>query len=333
MSSRLHSADVLVIGAGVIGLSTALELLRAGLRVTVLERGAVGPGGASWAGGGILAPLEPNIDAGLRPLLRDSLAGYAAWCAELQADSGTDPEYLVSGLRVVAPGDAQAWSVFAADCGLEIQSGQAPDLLRLPGIAQVRSPRLLRALAQAVRHRGGVIEEGVDVHGLLGQARVDGVMTGAGARHAQSIVLAAGAWSGKLSAQARVRPVRGEMLLLESVEGELQEIVLRDGHYLIPRRGGGVVAGSTIEDIGFEHATSAVGRTRILDAVLQMMPALASRPVIAHWSGLRPGAEPVPQIGAVEGRPGLFLNCGHYRLGITLAPGSARVAAQAILSR
>jgi glycine oxidase len=216
MSSSSRSADVLVIGAGVIGLSTALELLRAGLHVTVLERGAVGPGGASWAGGGILAPLEPNVDPSLRPLLRDSLAGYAAWCDGLHEDSGIDPQYLVSGLRVMAPGDANAWRALAADCALELIEAPAPNLVSLPTIAQVRSPRLLRALAQAVRKCGGVIEEGASVQGLLGSARVEGVMTDRGSWSAQAVVLAAGAWSGLLAVQAHVRPVRGEMLLLEA---------------------------------------------------------------------------------------------------------------------
>lgn len=333
MIPSTRSADVIVIGAGVIGLSTAFELLRAGLRVTVLERGAVGPGGASWAGGGILAPLEPDaVGPSALPLLRDSLAVYAEWCAALHEASGIDPEYLVSGLRILPPGDLPAWKALAASCAIRAEDGEAGALLQLPGVAQVRSPRLLRALARAVRAAGGQILEGVPVQALQRSGEAMTVMTVSGPHRAARVVLAAGAWSAQLAPSAGVRPMRGEMLLLDARSGELASIVLRAGQYLIPRKDGGIVAGSTLEDIGFENQPSTQGRDRILSAVHEMAPWLAQREVLAHWSGLRPGAQSAPQVGWSPDQPRLFLNCGHYRLGITLAPGSARAAARQILA-
>lgn len=316
--------DVIIIGAGVIGLASAHVLLGAGLRVRVYERGRMGPGGASWAGGGILAPLEPALlDACQGALLGESLALYPDWCAALADESGIDPEYTVSGLRVM---DAEPgpWINWARSAGQAISAHV--DGVTLPGIAQVRSPRLLRALAAAVRRRGGEIVEERPVLRLVGAEHMTGVETADGVQSASHVLLCAGAWSAALCAAAAVEPVKGEMLLFEAQPGELGPILMQDGMYLIPRRDGRIVAGSTLESCGFEAAPSARGRQRILDAVRRLWPQLLQRPLIGHWAGLRPAplAGGGPLIARVRDRPGLLLNCGHHRLGITLAPGSAR---------
>lgn len=331
-----RSADVLVIGAGVIGLSTALALRRAGLHVTVLERGEVGRGSASWAGGGILSPLEPDgVDEETLPILRDSLSVYPGWCEELQALGGVDPEFEVSGMRVQAPADLVAWTdFFEARCGLRVEP-RGEEGAWLPDVAQVRSPRLLRALAAAFVASGGVLVERQPVLGLeLIGDRVSGVRTAHGATPAGVVVLAAGAWSESMSREAPVRPVRGQMLLLDAAPGELDAIVLRQGRYLIPRRDGPVLAGSTLEDVGFEDQVTDPARNSLLASVREMAPHLAQRRVLAHWSGLRPAMRATGPcvVGWAAATRGLFLNTGHHRLGITLAPGSARRAAQSILA-
>lgn len=337
MSQATRSADVLVIGAGVIGLSTALELRRAGLRVSVLERAAVGRGAASWAGGGILSPLEPDgVDDATLPILRDSLAGYADWCEGIKALSGVDPEYTVSGMQVLAPANVARWERAAQAWGLRVASvmGDATGspVITLRDVAQVRSPRLLQSLVQAFRSVGGECVENEAVHELVGSDRVTGVRTGLGTRRAGVVVVAAGAWSGQLGVALPIRPVRGQMLLLQAQPGDLEPIVLRAGRYLIPRRDGRVLVGSTLEDVGFADITTDAARESLLNSLREMAPALADRPVIAHWSGLRPapqGSSPV--IGWSEERKGLFVNAGHHRLGITLAPGSARESVRRIL--
>ncbi|MCC2655069.1 MAG: glycine oxidase ThiO [Panacagrimonas sp.] len=335
MASSSRSADVLVIGAGVIGLSTALALRRAGLRVCVIERAAVGRGSASWAGGGILSPLEPGgVDDATLPILRDSLARYPAWCEALVAAGAVDPEYRVSGMRVQAPADLAAWTdFFERRCGLRVEIAERDAWL--PDVAQVRSPRLLRALSTAFVAGGGEQVEQQAVIGLETTGdRVIGVRTAHGVRSAAVVVLAAGAWSRALSADAPVRPVRGQMLLIDAAPGELDAIVLRDGRYLIPRRDGPVLVGSTLEEAGFGDEVTDEARTSLLASVREMAPRLAQRRVLAHWSGLRP-ATPAPGTCVVRWAPatrGLFLNTGHHRLGITLAPGSAQRAADAIVS-
>lgn len=340
MQPAVRSADVIVIGAGVIGLSTALELLRAGVRVTVIERGAVGRGGASWAGGGILSPVEPeDMHADVIPIMRDSLSIYPSWCSDLRQCSGVDPQYIVSGMRVFPPADVSRWQELGQRCGLAVEaaapssSNGASPTLSLPEVAQVRSPRLLRALAAAVRSRGGRIIEGETVRQLVGWARITGVRSARGTHQAGVVVLAAGAWSNALCSRAKVHPVRGEMLLLQGQVGELSNILVGRGRYLIPRADGGILAGSTLDHSGYEDAPTMDGRARIQRSVRELAPWLAERPVLAHWAGLRPAPEgSTPNIGWAPWRRGLLLNCGHYRLGITLAPGSARYASRLILN-
>ena len=342
MAQFERSTDALVIGAGVIGLSTALALRRAGLRVTVKERGAVGRGSASWAGGGILSPLEPGgVEDASLPILRESLAMYPGWCDTVQSLSGVDPEYRICGMQVQAPADAGEWEAFfEARCGLRVEparraTGAADEIAWLPDVAQVRSPRLLRALAGAFVAAGGVMSEHEAVLGLERQGdRVTGVRTAGGVQAAAVVVLAAGAWSEAMSDQAPVRPVRGQMLLLEAAPGEFDAIVLRDGRYLIPRRDGPVLVGSTLEDAGFADEVTDAARASLLESAGVMAPRLAQRRVLAHWSGLRPALRTAGPciVDWAAGTRGLFLNTGHHRLGITLAPGSAQKAMRAILA-
>ncbi|HKY89909.1 MAG TPA: FAD-dependent oxidoreductase, partial [Nevskiaceae bacterium] len=186
--------------------------------------------------------------------------------------------------------------------------------------------------AAAVRARGGQIleDEGVE-RLLLGDGRVEGVQTTRRRIAAGRVVLAAGAWSNALWPQSRIAPVKGEMLLFQAPPGRVSHIVLQDHQYLIPRRDGAVVAGSTLQRVGFDAAPSAAGRAEILAAVARMDPDLASLPVVAHWAALRPAPEgPLPRVEAVASCEGLFLCTGHYRLGLTLAPGSAERIADLI---
>lgn len=333
------SPDVIVIGAGVIGLATALALLAKGMRVWVMERGRVGRGSAAWAAGGILGPLEPDaVNAANLPVLRDSLRLYPDWCAELKDRSGIDPEYDLSGLAVYPPLDIPAWKQMAEQCALEFRPWEGerrvgeprPDW-QLPGISQVRSPRLLQALKSAFERSGGELFEGHAVDGLIGDERVRGVTHQGSLYPSGAVVLAAGAWSAQLAPACNIEPVRGQMLALRGRPGELGDIRVLDGMYLLQRIDGLIVAGSTLESAGFDDVCDDKARAMILSAAHQLAPWLADREVLYHWSGIRPMAiDQAPLCDWASGRDGLFYNCGHYRLGITLAPGAAAVAASKI---
>jgi glycine oxidase len=131
-----------------------------------------------------------------------------------------------------------------------------------------------------------------------------------------------------------VKPVKGQMLAFKHEAGALRGVVLGDGHYLIPRRDGTLLAGSTLEFTGFDKSTSDSARETLGAFAKRLMPSLASAPLIGHWSGLRPGSEGgVPVIGAFPGVSGLFVNAGHYRNGLVLAPAASRLVVDLMLDR
>ena len=393
-----QKTSVVVLGAGVSGLSAALILLQRGYCVTLLERGAVG-GESSWAGGGILSPLLPwDYAEPVTSLALHSMAGYADWVAGIEAISGRDAEFWRCGmlaLNVADPEQALAWcaahgmmaerdypdtphlvpavleetlcnsisaianavafsreaegrggkqsSVSAKSKASGLPRRFAPrddgivpfipkeNHIWLPGIAQVRNPRLVAALRAAVVQLGGVIHEHRAATGVLTQdGRVTAVQTAAETFPADAVVLATGAWSGLgltgLAATPQIRPIRGQMLLFKLAPGVLDSILYRNGLYLIPRRDGHVLVGSTLEDAGFDKSTDDAARQRLHAEAAELLPALAAMQPVRHWAGLRPGSpDNIPVIDRHPDFGNVFVNTGHYRYGVTLAPASAEL--------
>ena len=144
------------------------------------------------------------------------------------------------------------------------------------------------------------------------------------------VVLTAGAWSGALLPNLKVKPIKGEMLLLRGKPGVLDCIILDGEIYLVPRKDGCILVGSTVEDAGFDTLPTCAARAQLLKKSRALLPALAEFNIEQHWAGLRPQAPGVlPLIGAA-GINGLYLNTGHFRLGITLAPASAKKLSEAV---
>lgn len=335
----LLDCDFLVVGSGVVGLSAALGLVQRRLRVTVLERGAVGRE-SSWAGGGILSPLCPwDYPDEVTRLTSRSAAAFAAWTTALHAATGIDPEYERSGMLLLPPFDAvaaQQWcdahqvplqQVAAADT-LAACSGQA---LLLPEVAQVRNPRLVQALRQQVLLLGGKIVEQCAVQGLLSEGgRVRALATSCGEQRAGRYIITAGAWSkqvlGQYALQLEIKPIRGQMLLFKFDSPPLRHIVLQAGMYLIPRRDGHLLVGSTLEDVGFDKSTTSEARDSLWQRAQRLLPELRGKQLVQHWSGLRPAAPGnIPTIGRHPQLENLYLNSGHFRYGVTMAPASVEI--------
>lgn len=336
-SSQPH---LVIVGAGVIGMLSAVQLRGRGWRVSVFEQGSAGRE-SSWAGGGILSPILPwNYPEPVWRLSRRSLPLYEALAPELAEATGVDPELLACGAMLLDPAQVQAGQAWCAAEGLAalhidaILRARGPALpgLLLPWVGQIRNPRLGQALRLRLSQLGIALHESTPVSGWLRESgRVVGVMTAAGAEHrADAVVLAAGAWSGALGALP-VAPVRGQMLLLQPAPARLKRIVLSQGRYLIPRRDGRTLVGSTVETAGFDKGVTGAAREDLLAFAAGLLGDEVAGQVETQWSGLRPGsADGIPYIGAHPALPGLWVNSGHYRNGLVMAPASAELLADLI---
>ncbi|WP_407926497.1 glycine oxidase ThiO [Aquipseudomonas ullengensis] len=345
---------IAIVGGGALGLLSALNFGSQGVEVVLVERGGVG-GEASWAGGGIVSPLYPwRYGPAVTALAQWSQSYYPQLGELLRLDTGIDPQVHSTGLYwldLEDERDALLWPQ-GNDCRLqkvamaEVYSA-VPSLgdgfasaIHMPDVANVRNPRLMKALRAALQAMPNVqLHEQCEVKGFIRQdGRVCGVMTSAGEVRAEQVVLAAGAWSGELLASLGlslpVEPVKGQMILYKCAEDFLPSMVLARGRYAIPRKDGHILIGSTLEHAGFDKTPTEVALASLKASAVELLPALAEAEVVGHWAGLRPGSpEGIPFIGEVPGYPGLWLNCGHYRNGLVLAPASCRLLADLMLGR
>ena len=343
-------ADVLIVGAGLIGCGIAYELAKRGAAVTVFDR-AEPARAASWAGAGMLAPFsEATPDAELVALCRDSLALYPAFVEELRERTGVDARLRRDGTLHVALDEAQL-AALAAHAGTFRANGGdvalldrtnalarepmlAKDLaggLFVANEAQVDNRRLGRALVAACESLGVRFERVGDIALEADARRVRGLRTAYGFTSAPTVVNAAGAWAGELAgvparARVAVRPIAGEMLALAVPAGAIRSLVWLGHRYLVPRDDGRLLVGATVRERGFDARVTAAGLHDLLDAALAAAPALASFAVVETWAGLRPGThDGRPYLGATA-LDGYVVASGHYRNGILLAP----ITAQAI---
>lgn len=343
-------SDCIVVGGGVIGMLTARELALNGMQVCLIERDHIGQQ-CSWAGGGLLSPLYPwQMPDVLADLAIWSQAEYPVLCDRLEAETGIDPEWIQSGLLLFDNGKfpvAQCWAktwhrplqLMSGDQLIQLEPAlhhQHGEAILLPDVAQVRNPILIKALKKSLLQLKVTLYESTEVTELLmTQGRVIGINTSNAVKlKANSTIIANGAWSSQLSADIPVYPVKGQMLCFKTEPDLLHHILLQDGNYIIPRKDGHLLAGSTLENSGFNKDTTDEVRHSLLQFVSSMLPALDENQIVAQWSGLRPATQSgLPCIGSHPELEGLYINTGHYRNGILLAPGSARLLADIVLKR
>ena len=344
--------DVAVVGGGAIGLMSALKLAREGLSVAVLERQSVGSE-SSWAGGGIVSPLYPwRYSTAVTALAHWSQDFYPGLGAQLLKQTGIDPEVFATGLYWLDlddQADALAWAeehrrpLAAVDIdkvydAVPVLGPGYHQALQMTGVANVRNPRLIKSLRAALAQMPNVtLQEHAAVTGFIRDGEsVVGVRTANGEMRADRVVLTAGAWSGELLATLGltlpVEPVKGQMILFKCAADFLPSMVLAKGRYAIPRKDGHILVGSTLEHCGFDKTPTEDALASLKASAIELLPALADAEVVGHWAGLRPGSpEGIPFIGPVPGHDGLWLNCGHYRNGLVLAPASCQLLTDLML--
>jgi glycine oxidase len=342
--------DVAIVGGGIIGLTCAYFLAKAGLAVEVLDRSDLGRE-ASWAGAGIIPPGNPVCAA--TPLDRLRAIGsmrFPGFSAELRDLTGIENGYLRSGgVEFLESDDAavlEAWTAegiaFERLTPRELRTYEPAvevvpaDPYLLPGCAQVRNPRHLRALIAACEHVGVGLRPHTPIESWIHDRDGNpiGLLPGVGGVVAGRFLITAGAWSetllGRLGPSPGIHPVRGQIVLLKSPDPVLQRVLMYGKRYLVPRDDGRVLVGSTEEpEARFEKANTADGVAGLLDFALGLVPALAKAEVEKCWSGLRPGSpDGLPFIGPVPGYDSVFVAAGHFRAGIQLSIGTAQVIAE-----
>ncbi len=347
-------SDCIIIGGGIIGLMTALELKNANLSVVLMERGELGQE-SSWAGGGILSPLQPWTESPcLNQLVAWGRRQYPALIKDLFQSTGVDPELLNSGMMFTDLSDdsmhlavnwakqenmmfklADAKGLLAFEPHLNINATK--QALVLPGVSTVRNPRLLRALRQHVMQKGVEIHCQTEAQLVFDNASEKAsVLTKKETLEAAHVIVAAGAWSSQILKENKIdiTPVKGQMLLFHPNKPILNHVVVDADQYLIPRGDGRILAGSTVEFCGFDQKTTASAATELKYRAEGLLPALKKVDIERHWAGLRPGTHrKTPYIGRHPQYRNLYLNTGHFRNGFSLAPASARLLSDLVLQR
>ena len=257
---------------------------------------------------------------------------YPALCKRLLDETGIDPEYSQSGLQILPTFDEKAavnWCAQYQIPVVKITSG-----LLLPTISQVRPPHLLQALRQMLIQQNVTLLEHIELaplqlKSLKNSETITGWRTNTGAvLEADAYVVTSGAWSFELlketAAKLDIKPMRGQILLFENVSEKPENIIYSNGFYLVPRRDGLLLAGSTLEDVGFDTRTTILVKQDLKTKAESILPSLKRATIRKHWSGLRPGTpDNLPTIEAHPTIKNLYLNTGHFRYGLTMAPASA----------
>jgi len=354
-------ADVIVIGGGLIGSTIALRLAQAGLKVGVFDRGEAG-GEASSAAAGMIAPFGEKIEPG--PFLDLCLASYELYpgfVQEVEQLSGARVDYRRNGTLLVAVSEDEsrelekmgasqqklgmANELLSSEAALQRVPSLSPTIrlgLFIPGDHCVDNELLAQAVMHVAQLQGVSFFSHSPVRKLnVHKGRVKSVDVGAdhigpaATFSAGQFILAAGCWSPELlkplGIVLRMQPCRGQMLEFDGA-AEIP-LVLRAGHhYVVPRQGGRVVVGTTVEYAGYEKTVTGGGLRSILEGAERIVPDVKNYQFRRAWAGLRPDtADHLPILGRGE-LPNLIFATGHFRNGILLAPITAKLITELVVS-
>ena len=348
--------DVIVLGGGIIGCALAEELARHGQRVLLIERGRLGMEASSAAAGILSAQMDLPTPGPMFELCQVSRRMYPRWIEHLERRSGMSVGYHVDGILYLAMTGREEQAMkrqarWQTKLGLVVERWSRKEVRRrepaidgsvkrgfwFPNEAQVDNVRLMQALDGACRHAGIELREHTTVRRLLiREQAVQGIETDRGSFEASILVNCLGSWAsmgGAFPVPLPVEPARGQMLAFQAPTRLVRHAVMSQRAYMVQRRDGRLLVGSTIERAGFEKALTLEGMHAILCGLRQMSSGLNPCTFLDAWAGFRPVAkDKLPVLGktAVDG---LYVATGHFRHGILLAPITAKVMAELILNR
>jgi glycine oxidase len=323
--------DVIISGAGIIGVSLALELHERGAQVLVLDSGEPGRE-ASSAAAGMLAAADPETSLALQPLAIASAQIFPEYVQKLEAAAQIQVDFRRLGTIALleepsAPREYKSLS--GSDLHLLAPSLKNHSLSAFFVEEDSVDPLLLmQAALVAARNLGIEIRNQAAVKEIRTRDSKVEVSSSAGEFTARSFVNCQGAWSG-----APVKPRKGQMLYVQPQANLLQYVLRTPEIYIVPRSTGKILIGATVEDVGFDKSVNASTIQDLLSAAAKYLPGLAAAPITQNWAGLRPGTpDDLPILGPME-IPRAFVASGHFRNGILLAPITARIMADLIQGR
>jgi glycine oxidase ThiO len=331
-------SEIIVIGGGIIGLATAVELRLLGAEVQILCQDF--KAAAGHAAAGMLAPQAEQIPAGaMLDLCLASRALYPAWVEKIATISGIEPGYWNCGILAPRYADSQQNEDWLDDRSIHNhQSGLSESVVGgyyYPNDGQVDNRTLIRSLLIASQALGIKFCDGVKVRTIhRSQGRVTHLETSQGDMFAQHYILATGAWSQQVL-PIPVVPRKGQMLsvLIPAKDRDnlpLQQVLFGEEIYIVPRRDGKIIIGATSEDVGFEPANTLKGVKQLIVNAIRLFPSLKDFPLHETWWGFRPATPDEMPILGESTAANLTLATGHYRNGVLLTPITAKLIADLV---
>lgn len=355
MNQLHHASSAIIVGGGVIGASIAFELAKAGIPCTIIDQGALLEEASVAAAGMLGAQVEIHHPGVFFEMCKRSRSLYAGWIEELHERTGISPQYIPHGIvraalteedetelrsRIDWIGEDVRW-LSPSDLR-DIEPELAEDMrggLYFADDHQIHPVYLARALRSALIQLGCDIRERTPVLELLADgSRVRGVRTAAGELHADTVILAAGAWSESLLMPLGKRlttfPVKGQCFSVRTGAPLLTRTAFTKGCYVVPKLDGTMLIGATQEEAGFDKSLTVEAISRLHQTAARLIPALQRAEFVSTWAGLRPGTpDGLPYLGGFDGLDGLIAATGHYRNGILLAPITGRLIRQLICNQ
>lgn len=352
-----NHADVIIIGGGIIGCNIAYDLAKRNVKSLVIDKASAVGTEASWAGAGILTSHASTHEP--YPILcRSSLALYPALAEELRVETQIDIELIQSGTLsvffdsteaagLIGLADRRVKRGFSAEVLTAEQAWQLEPALSksiaggvlFPEDAQVRNPKMVTALTKAAAKLGAKFQVGNPVTDFIrvredGAERVVGVVVNGETYYADTFVIAAGCWTGTLTAQLdvpiHVEPAKGQIVLVEAMPPLFERTIDGLGIYIVPRADGKILLGATVEFVGYDKTATVDGAKQMIDAGIAIAPQLADSTFVQTWVGLRPYAKRGPLLGYLPGYDNVVLASGHFKNGILLAPITGQLIAELI---
>jgi glycine oxidase len=349
----------IVIGGGIIGCSVAWRLAAEGVTTTVLERGRVGQE-ASWAAAGMIAPqAEAEGPGPFFDFCMKARDAFDAIVDRLVRDGGIDPEYDRAGILYVAlDADERAqlerrarWQRSVGATLEELSGAEArrvepmlsPETvyaIHMPTNRRTDNRKLTQAYAAAARKAGAEFVEGARVEGLAlrGDRAIGVLMDGGSTLEADVVVNAAGAWAGEIRGleadRMKLHPVRGQIVCFEVAPGTIGPALFSLRGYVVPRRDGRLLAGSTMEEAGYNKTVTLAGLDKIARGATAIVPALGAAAFREAWAGLRPATRDLlPVLGFSPSVSNVLWAAGHFRSGILLSAITGEIVADLVKGR